>query len=364
MPRLTHRLPKYSLHRASGQAKVRYQKRDHYLGPYGSDESKKRYAEFVAAIPRQQESTITAPGDSTYPEPVSSTDPPLVKEVILRYYEFAKTYYRREGEFTGEHVNIRCALRPLRNRLGDLPAREFSAKKLKLVRDDMIKLGWSRRHVNKAVSIIKRCFRWAAEEEMLPGSVAGDIWTVKGLQEYRSTAKERPPIKPASEEQINGALDHLPKLDAAVISLMRVTGMRPGEVLAMTPGGLDRSDSSCWVYRPSHHKTEHRDKTRVIFIGSKGQEIILPRLLKVGPGERLFPTTRGALCHAVHLACRKAGVLRFSPNQIRHLVATEVRARYGLEASQCILGHSRADVTQIYAERDQRLALEIVRMIG
>ena len=41
-------------------------------------------------------------------------------------------------------------------------------------------------------------------------------------------------------------------------------------------------------------------------------------------------------------------------NQLRHSKATEVRRQFGLEAAQVILGHAKADVTQVYAERDAR----------
>ncbi|MCY2987442.1 MAG: hypothetical protein NTY19_06200 [Planctomycetota bacterium] len=36
MPRLVHPIPKYSKHRASGQAAVTIAKVDHYLGPYST----------------------------------------------------------------------------------------------------------------------------------------------------------------------------------------------------------------------------------------------------------------------------------------------------------------------------------------
>ena len=52
------------------------------------------------------------------------------------------------------------------------------------------------------------------------------------------------------------------------------------------------------------------------------------------------------------------------PNQLRHTRATEVRRQYGLEAAQVILGHAKADVTQVYAEQDNALAVEVSRRIG
>jgi integrase len=55
---------------------------------------------------------------------------------------------------------------------------------------------------------------------------------------------------------------------------------------------------------------------------------------------------------------------RWSPNQLRHTAATEVRRKFGVEGAQIMLGHSKADVTQIYAERDLAKGIEIARRIG
>jgi site-specific recombinase XerC len=81
-----------------------------------------------------------------------------------------------------------------------------------------------------------------------------------------------------------------------------------------------------------------------------------PTLAKVASG-RLSEDQRAEL-----LAWRKAH--RWHPNQLRHTVATEVRARFGLEAAQAVLGHAKADVTQGYAERDLSKAAEVMRQIG
>lgn len=54
----------------------------------------------------------------------------------------------------------------------------------------------------------------------------------------------------------------------------------------------------------------------------------------------------------------------WSPNQLRHSAATEIRKKFGVEGAQVILGHASADVTQVYAERDQKLAAEIARTLG
>ena len=55
---------------------------------------------------------------------------------------------------------------------------------------------------------------------------------------------------------------------------------------------------------------------------------------------------------------------RWAPNRLRHTFATEVRKAHGLEAAQVLLGHARADVTQVYAERNLSLAARVACEIG
>ncbi|QEF97910.1 hypothetical protein Mal15_19560 [Stieleria maiorica] len=55
---------------------------------------------------------------------------------------------------------------------------------------------------------------------------------------------------------------------------------------------------------------------------------------------------------------------RWSPNRLRHTRGTEVRKQFGLEAAQVILGHSVANVTEIYAERDAEKARDVARKTG
>ena len=67
---------------------------------------------------------------------------------------------------------------------------------------------------------------------------------------------------------------------------------------------------------------------------------------------------------AITRACDKAGVPRWTPHRLRHNAATYIRKEYGLEAAQIILGHSKADVTQLYAEVDEAKAIRVIKEIG
>lgn len=114
---------------------------------------------------------------------------------------------------------------------------------------------------------------------------------------------------------------------------------------------------------------EHHNRQRVILIGPKAQKILRPYLndeLKRPCFRRRkrFAWSRFAYGKRIHKACEKAGVGKWAPNQLRHLAATKIRSQFGLEAAQVILGHSRADITQIYAEKDLRAATEVAKQVG
>src|SRR5262249_52415569 len=67
---------------------------------------------------------------------------------------------------------------------------------------------------------------------------------------------------------------------------------------------------------------------------------------------------------AVGRACKAAGVPIWSPVQLRHNAGTAVRARFGLEVSQAVLGHAELGTTQIYAEKHREAARRAMTEMG
>ena len=67
---------------------------------------------------------------------------------------------------------------------------------------------------------------------------------------------------------------------------------------------------------------------------------------------------------AIQRACKKAGVARWHPHQLRHNAATALRERFGIEAARVILGHRSAAVTEIYAEVNRDRAIEVMAQFG
>jgi site-specific recombinase XerC len=74
--------------------------------------------------------------------------------------------------------------------------------------------------------------------------------------------------------------------------------------------------------------------------------------------------TARAIAHAVLVAAEKAGMPHWHPYQLRHSYATKVRRYHGLEAAGAALGHTRMSATEVYAERDEQLAVTVAAKIG
>ncbi len=390
MPR---RLPSYRHHKPSGQAVVTLEGRDHYLGKYGSPESRQTYdrllAEYLANRAR--------------PDPQSAPPPDLtINELLIRYWDHACSYYVKDGQPTSEPQTIRQALKPIRELYGDSPACEFGPLALKAVRQAMIAKGWCRGYINKQVDRVKRVFAWAAENELLPVSIHQALRTVAGLRKGRTEAREKPPVGPVPDEIVERTLPRLSPTVQAMVRLQRLTGMRPQEVILMRGQDIERAGENCWVYRPCRHKTEHHDRERVVFLGPRAQELIRPFLEMAGSGylfspkraeeqrraellarrktpPRQRPVTRrksqpkrapgdlydgGAYRKAIRRACLKLGIPIWFPHQLRHSAATQFRCLYGLEVAQAILGHSELGTTQVYAQSDRDRARGVMAECG
>ena len=74
--------------------------------------------------------------------------------------------------------------------------------------------------------------------------------------------------------------------------------------------------------------------------------------------------TRCSYRRCVQRACEENDIPVFTMHAIRHTAGTRIRKEFGLEAAQLLLGHAKADVTQVYAETNAAKAVEVARKIG
>jgi len=376
-----------------------------YLGRFRSAASKKAYARTLAEW-------------QTTHHHVAHTVNLSINELILAFMQWGKDYY---GRGSRELDNFRDAFSPLTSMFGLMPVDEFSPLKLKTLRHCLIEKKLCRKTINGRIGRIKRLFKWGVEEELVPGGVFQALQAVAGLVRGRSAAVESSGVKPVPEAFVDATLLHVSRAVRGLIEIQRLTGMRPGEVILMRACDIDMT-GDVWLYRPEHHKNMWRGRDRVCPIGPKAQSIIQEFLVPdigaylfspIRDREERFLRMRAArkspvqpsqLCrkkrkpkklpgarYTVHSyrraikygaaaanaeaieQAREAGekvaddaiiIPEWSPNQLRHSKATEVRRQFGLEAAQVVLGHARADVTQHYAERDNTLAIEVARKTG
>ena len=87
------------------------------------------------------------------------------------YIEFARGYYLKDGNQTGEVYCIQLALKPLRKSGGREKISYFGPRKLTQVREEMIALDWARNTINQAVMRITRMLRWASGNEYADASI-------------------------------------------------------------------------------------------------------------------------------------------------------------------------------------------------
>jgi len=52
------------------------------------------------------------------------------------------------------------------------------------------------------------------------------------------------------------------------------------------------------------------------------------------------------------------------PERLRHNATTELRRESGLETARIILGHHSAVVTELYARKDERHAVQALAAVG
>lgn len=239
-----------------------------------------------------------------------------------------------------------------------------------------------------------------------------------GLLKGRTEARESDPVKPVDQQTAEATLKFVAPPVAAMIRLQQLTGMRHGEVVIMRSIDIDRS-GDVWLYQPSTHKTAYRGTEKQVPLGPLAQAVIQPfldrapdaflfspiekkawrnerravhhnrnRKTKIYPCE-LKPRVRLKQARKSNVSKRpkrerhdldsyrrtvtdgiqkagKAGIKipSWHPHRLRHSCGTEIRKRYGIEAAQVMLGHTTANVTEIFAERKLKLAVNVALEMG
>jgi integrase len=383
--------PRITLHAASGQARVRWQNRDYYLGQWDSEEARGRYAALLLELTAA--SAHLAPTERPFsahlapaPAPVQAL---LVCDVLARWCLHARTYYSERGR---ERQQYAQALRPMERLFGLVPAREFDAVRLRQLQQAMIDGswmtaedrahpmvpatgGWARRVVNSRVSRVRTVWRWAEGQGLVPGGTWQALRAVEPVRRNRPGARDPVRARTTTLGEVKAVCRHLTATLRACLLVQFWTGMRSAEVRTMRAGDVDTS-GAVWRYVPRAHKTDYLGHSRAVFIGPRAQSVLRPLLalaLLQGPDGAVFPSTgRGkgrcytlsGYSHAMRAAGLAAGLPHWRPYLTRGAARMRASRLMGDEAARSLLGHKHLDTSLSYGCIDEQLARDAAARLG
>jgi integrase len=110
-------------------------------------------------------------------------------------------------------------------------------------------------------------------EELAPPAVNQAVATVAGLQKGRTAAREKESVGPVDDAVVDATLPFLGRHVRGLVEFQKLTGCRPGEACAVRRCDIDTGGEN-WLYKPPHHKTAHRGKSRTITIGPRAQALL------------------------------------------------------------------------------------------
>lgn len=279
--------------------RVTKKRRDYWLGTYDSPESRELYHRILAEweangrrLPEPERFAGNGQAAATNGEVRSKTV--TISTMLAAYWRSARSM----GYCQAELSKIKVVARLLRKLYGSTPAGEFGPKRMRLVRDEMVRgdleadpprRPWARPYVNAQVRRLRAVFKWAASHEMVPASVHEQLRTMESLKRGRTSAPEPDRIKPVPPEMVEAIGPFTSRQVWALIQLQLFTGARGGELFQLRPKDIERAGvDGVWTYSPAEHKNAHREQTRTIYFGPRAQEVLEPFVEERAPDAYMF----------------------------------------------------------------------------
>jgi integrase/recombinase XerD len=155
--------------------------------------------------------------------------------------------------------------------------------------------------------------------------------------------------------------------DAAILSLLARLGLRAGEVARLALDDID------WRAGELRIAGKGGRVERLPLLADAGEAIasyLAGGRSPASPSRRVFlkvvapfgPISADVVATVVYFACDRAGIPRFGPHRLRHMVATEtLRAGASLSEVAQLLRHSTVSTSAIYAVPDPASAVALAR---
>jgi integrase len=426
MPRLTHLHPSYRLHKKSGQAIVTLSGKDFYLGPYGSEESRTEYDQLLAewlangrCWPQEPASEPEAPysiirlcaeyldfAEVYYRKDGQQTTSLFRVKVTLR---IMATSYGREPASDFGPLKLRAIQQSLIDAKKSRKYINYISEQVKRI----FKWGVSMERLPPAVYQalatvpgLKKGRSNASEptpvepvpdktiELTLPhlSSVVADMVRFQRLTACRPG--EACIVRPCDVDMSMPVWRYVPHshktehhgkrrtilIGAKAQGVLRPYMLRAANSYCFSPEqavnalhrsrGEKRKTPLAQGNRPGTNRKSSPERKAGDRYNSGSYALAISRACEIAFG---MPAELRRIANKLSDAekQRRRNLARewrakncWTPNQLRHTAATEIRSLHGVEAAQVILGHAHLNVTEVYAERDLDKAAVIMAKLG
>jgi integrase/recombinase XerD len=213
---------------------------------------------------------------------------------------------------------------------------------------------------SNVISVLHSFFAWAEAE---------DIVEVDPSRKIRRPPKRKPEIYRPSLAELDRLRAAALPLERPAILLMEGAGLRRSEVIRCRWADINLVRGRVHVYRKGQHwQWLPLDPDVVAELRASFRElqpelddhvftVELEQWVSASERERRrkdpkVPASDQALMRMVWRVCKRAGVRRLSPHQLRHGFANRFLRESGRDfvALQALMGHSRPDTTQQYTD--------------
>ena len=212
----------------------------------------------------------------------------------------------------------------------------------------MIALGWTRKTVNQHLQARAAAVRGAY---IRTASAAGSAHSPP----HGHRTPQRPLCRPGRRGRQAGpcrgrecgARRMSPTAGVGgMIRLQLLTGAWPDPARSRKSGRATWSVTpTCGPSRRQSHKSEHHEQARVIFIGPRAQIFFGTGFSTIGRRPPIAGAGRASTCVTIAMpsttAAGRAKVATWSPNQLRHTRATELRKQFGIDTASTLSSATR-----------------------
>ncbi|HBX22992.1 MAG TPA: hypothetical protein DEF34_05085 [Desulfotomaculum sp.] len=228
----------------------------------------------------------------------------------------------------------------------------LSPAQARLYRNQIVEDNLKPRTINKAISGLKCFYDYLIEE----GIIIGNPIMTRRLRVKE--AKTLPQFMTAKELAIFKAwLPTIPQLVSIGFLTMLATGMRLGEVTAITCRDLMQIPNGGYVIRVRHGKGDI-ERYVPVMDADVARSLVLLKQYRL-PEDLLIKVTAGQYNYW-SAKCKKETGLAFYPHRCRHTVGTQLLQKgIALEKVQDVMGHQRISSTRHYAKTAQEAILEL-----